>query len=387
MWGFKLQQTHWRPSQFTRMTSDTRVYVPVTGGYPYEVCNDGTVNRLGSRDKPMKTGKKNEGYQRVNMYMDGEQKSVKVAKLVMLGFKRWEYMVGRMMGMTIDHINQLEWDNRVENLRMATHQQQGQNQDRTLAGKGRRDPVDQLDMDGAFLKTHISTAEAGKHIEKSPSGITACINGRLSHFGGFKWRYSPNEDDADLPGEVWKQFRGGNSFVSNMNRYKWRRPDGSFKRIETGAEKKSKKAEYPMFKHEEDAIRLHLAVAEVFDLFKPDGWTPNTDEWIVCHKDCDKTNAALDNLEWMTRKDGSKHATDSGCIEFYKIPVIQIQDGVTIARFDSAVDAAKATGVSRCHIQKCINGQVEVKYNKTGEKRMRRTPYDWAKAPPTVPTP
>ena len=32
------------------------------GGYPYEVCNDGTVNRLGSLDKPMKTGKKNEGF-------------------------------------------------------------------------------------------------------------------------------------------------------------------------------------------------------------------------------------------------------------------------------------------------------------------------------------
>jgi len=37
-------------------------------------------------------------------------------------------------------------------------------------------------------------------------------------------------------------------------------------------------------------------------------------------------------------------------------PVDQLLDGNPIAEFESAVAVARATGVSRGHIQKCING-------------------------------
>ena len=50
--------------------------------------------------------------------------------------------------------------------------------------------VDMLDLNGKYIKTFNSMLEAAKYIDRDSSGITKCIQGKVNHCGGYKWRKS-----------------------------------------------------------------------------------------------------------------------------------------------------------------------------------------------------
>lgn len=54
--------------------------------------------------------------------------------------------------------------------------------------------VYQYDLNGTFINSYGSTAEAGRHLKKNKSSIGRCANGVISHKTayGFKWAYVMN---------------------------------------------------------------------------------------------------------------------------------------------------------------------------------------------------
>lgn len=76
----------------------------------------------------------------------------------------------------------------------------------------------------------------------------------------------------------------------------------------------------------------------------------------VNHKDGNKQNNCIENLEWVTGSENQLHSryelgNQTG---FKDAPVICIE---TQAKYKSTRDAWRSTGINYCHISECANGK------------------------------
>ena len=89
---------------------------------------------------------------------------------------------------------------------------------------------------------------------------------------------------------------------------------------------------------------------------------PNPDnKTFVNHKDGDKQNNFLENLEWVSAKENSEHALNTGLHKGGKCrPVIQLRvNGVYISTFNSILEASKETGANDRKISEVCKGKAE----------------------------
>ena len=87
----------------------------------------------------------------------------------------------------------------------------------------------------------------------------------------------------------------------------------------------------------------------------------------VNHKDEDKRNNHISNLEWCTQKYNNNYGTRIETIRRKRIgltvnnkQLVQYSlDGEFIALFNSALEACSHTGIDNSHIGKCANGKLK----------------------------
>lgn len=127
-------------------------------------------------------------------------------------------------------------------------------------------------------------------------------------------------------GEVWKDIKDyeGLYQVSNLGRIKSLEKE-VHNRWGTGSVRKERimnpvvgtNGYYKVSLHREAVIKwfsVHRLMAMAF-INNPDNKTH------INHKDCNRTNNSLDNLEWCTHAENIKHAWDNGMCERSRIAV------------------------------------------------------------------
>jgi hypothetical protein len=285
--------------------------------YPnYQISNKGKVySKIYKKIlSPANVG----GYFRVGIYNDEGQKTIPIHRLVALNF------IPKSENLDIvDHIDGNSTNNCVENLTWVTHSENVKNItktpkeikelvsaraiwkiDKTTNQQIKKYDSVTLAAEELFNEGKIKTKLTGKIlITKVLTGAVQIINKNgkqrekcaLTGYG-FKWKYHVENDIDD---EIWKDIppeyiKGVEGYkVSNYGKIKNHRG-----RIGKGTEKHH--SGYNIVTIKKGTFLMHRLVAQVF--------IPNPENKPeVNHKDKNRLNNHVDNLEWYTKKENCKH--------------------------------------------------------------------------------
>jgi len=118
--------------------------------------------------------------------------------------------------------------------------------------------------------------------------------------------------------------------------------------------KQNKRRGYPFVvlmnsKNEKKDYYVHRLVALAF-IPNPSGFPQ------VNHRDGNKNNNSVENLEWCTARMNVQHACEMGLIDHHKIPVAQIdKQGNIVNVFGSMTEAFMITGINICNISLVVH--------------------------------
>lgn len=132
--------------------------------------------------------------------------------------------------------------------------------------------------------------------------------------------------------EIWRRFRDSNYSASNTGKI---RNDKTGKILKPRVNSRG----YCYANINGKEYRIHRVVAECF--------IPNPDNLPqVNHKDENKLNNSVDNLEWCDNRYNNTYSKG--------ISVEQIKDGEVIARYVSMAQASEHTGIIRQDISRAV---------------------------------
>lgn len=245
----------------------------------------------------------------------------------------------------VNHINGVRYDNRVENLEWVTPQENAQrtvNRQKTRKGRS----VVQLDESGKFKAEWPAVVTAAEKTKCTKQGISKCCRGKVKTAGGWRWAYS-DEYWPPPPDEVWRQTAIDPAIsVSTYGRVK----------TKTGAitEGSINAHGYMMVRlSTRKQVLVHRLAAETFaDLLSPrlDG------QIIVNHKNLDKTDNRIENLEWLTHTENLRHASKEGAMSNLRPVVQHLLEGGVI-EYSSIAEAQRKTGIDGSNIGRVCGGE------------------------------
>ena len=287
------------------------IWKELEGFSKYKFSNTGKIWSK-CRNKEMLLDLKQSGYARIRLYNDDKEKykTLSVHRLIALTF-----IPNPENKPTVNHTNHNRADNRVENLEWATMAEQNNNKkeaSKEVISKRLNNSraVWRCSLDGKKLEYYKTLCDAedwvfeNKGSKKANCNISAvCLNKRNTAYG-FKWIHDTSEEKI-FENEIWKNIpkeliKGYTGYkISNYGRIKKIKNNqflrghlhiSGYKCVGIGSAS-----------GDGATYQIHRLVAQVF--------LPNYyGKSFVNHKDHNRANCKLYNIEWVTPQENSKLA-------------------------------------------------------------------------------
>jgi hypothetical protein len=328
--------------------------------YPnYEVSSFGNIKNKTTK-KLLKLQKNYSGYLKVSLLNNNKKSfSCIVHRLVAKAF-----IHNTEHKSTVNHIDRNRSNNHIRNLEWSTMSEQNYHS-ALVSQKGNpnncRD-ICQINIEtNKIIREFISIRNAAiwiidnnlTHIKEKndlflsiiSSKICAVANNKRNNAYNFKWKYIIKDD---IENEIWNEIPFEivdkyNYLVSNFGRFK-----NNKKQIKMNHKSDSG---YKRLSINKKTYLLHRLVALTF-LENPEN------KEFVNHKDGNKLNNLLENLEWATCLENNMHKIDSGLSNCTK-KVIQYDSNMDkLNEYNSIVECAKALNVSAS----CVSNNCSGKY-------------------------
>jgi hypothetical protein len=313
----------------------------------YEISNFGNVrNRVSN--KILKLNKKS-GYYYINLTKNKIKKSFIVHRLVALAFienpENKSDVNHKDKNKLNNHITNLEWNTRKEN---NLHRSRGiiikTNKNKSLfrintETKEKIEKYESIEQAGFWALNNDLT----KTSHNGRNAIGNCLNGLTKTAYEFYWEYENKNED--LENEIWKQiFIENNSdsdkkyFVSNLGRFK-----NSFGIIMD--DYKVNDRGYIRVYIYNKTYYLHRIIAEIFIE------NPEKKEQ-VNHKDGNKVNNSIKNLEWVTNQENQIHKFQNGLGNNFTRAIVQYDLQMNqINHYHSISEASRLLNIGKTNIQ------------------------------------
>ena len=317
----------------------------------YSVSNLGNLmnNKTGKFLKSCVKG----GYLNITLINDKIKKTFKVHRLVALAF-----IENTENKTDVNHKNKNKLDNTLSNLEWMTRKENNQHRSIDLIYKTNRNKqINRLSKEnGEILEKYNSIEDAGvwafenKLTNNSHNGRNAignCVNGLSKTAYGFCWSYENTENKVN---EEWREinlnklFEKENDFdkkyfVSNLGRFK-----NSYGTIMNNNYKVNENGYIRVFILKK-TFALHRLVAFTF-------LDNSENKEQVNHKDGNKLNNSIENLEWCNNKENQIHKFKIGLGNNFTRKIIQYDLNMNkIKEFNSIMEASKELNIGKSNIQ------------------------------------
>ena len=211
--------------------------------------------------------------------------------------------------------------------------------------------INQYDLKGNFIKTWDKAIDVENKLKISRKNILKVLKGERKQSGGFIWKYKKQEL---IEGEIWKDCPLGNDYnkvlTSNLGRIKVKDNNPTY-----GTLRKNGYYDIKIYNIKEEkykSFRVHRLVCLSF--------IQNIENKpFVNHKDENRSNNKIENLEWMTNEENINHSIklNNGISSNCRSKIVQQINKTEniITEFTSIYQASKKTNVDSQYIYyRCI---------------------------------